>query len=211
MGKLSAATAGVIMAAAMLGASSARADMTLLSLVNPPGQTGTKYDLAFTATAKTTTISIGGYQTIAYEYVSGLSVTQGGGANLLSTTWTLTPGTLPGFGTDARIQPLDGNPRLWFGGFSAWDYDTFSQTFATTQGANYLLTFNFTNDSFAGVSALLNFAATATGSSALLVATNGLASAAPEPSTWAMALLGFAGLALVGYRRKRKARLLSCP
>jgi uncharacterized membrane protein len=32
-----------------------------------------------------------------------------------------------------------------------------------------------------------------------------LASAVPEPSTWAMMLLGFAGLGFVGYRTSRKA------
>ena len=30
--------------------------------------------------------------------------------------------------------------------------------------------------------------------------------AVPEPSTWAMMLLGFAGLGFAGYRRARKAR-----
>jgi hypothetical protein len=29
--------------------------------------------------------------------------------------------------------------------------------------------------------------------------------AVPEPSTWAMLLLGFAGLGLAGYRRKKKS------
>ena len=32
-----------------------------------------------------------------------------------------------------------------------------------------------------------------------------IGSAIPEPSTWAMMLLGFAGLGFVGYRRSRKA------
>ncbi len=196
----------------MLGASSAQAATTLLSLIDPPGQTGTPYSLDFTANAATTTISIGGYQTTAYEYVSGMSVTRGGGANLLTTAWTLTPGTPPGFGTDARIQPLGGYPRLWFGGFSSGDYDTFSQTFATTPDANYVLTFNFTNDSFAGLSALLNFGSSVFSSSALLVTTTGRVSvpSIPEPSTWAMMFLGFVGLGLAGYRRTRKTQLLSC-
>ena len=33
------------------------------------------------------------------------------------------------------------------------------------------------------------------------------ASAVPEPSTWAMMLLGFAGLGFFGYRRTVKARI----
>jgi hypothetical protein len=33
------------------------------------------------------------------------------------------------------------------------------------------------------------------------------ASAVPEPSTWAMMLLGFGGLAFAGYRRQNAANL----
>ena len=36
-------------------------------------------------------------------------------------------------------------------------------------------------------------------------------SAVPEPSTWAMVLLGFAGLGFAGYRRSRKGWALSIP
>jgi hypothetical protein len=34
---------------------------------------------------------------------------------------------------------------------------------------------------------------------------SGLSLAAPEPSTWAMMVLGFAGLGFAGYRKSRKA------
>jgi hypothetical protein len=33
--------------------------------------------------------------------------------------------------------------------------------------------------------------------------------AVPEPSTWAMMLLGFAGLGFAGYRRSRKASAIA--
>ena len=33
----------------------------------------------------------------------------------------------------------------------------------------------------------------------------GLSLAAPEPSTWAMMVIGFAGLGFAGYRKSRKA------
>jgi hypothetical protein len=36
---------------------------------------------------------------------------------------------------------------------------------------------------------------------------NGIAGAVPEPSTWAMMILGFAGLGLMGYPRSRKIEL----
>ena len=117
MGKLSAATAGVIMAAALFGVSSAQA-ATLLSLIDPPGQTGTMYDLIFKANADTTTISFGGYQTSAFEYVSGMSVTHGGGTNLLSTAWTLTKARCLE-ATPRLLSDGTGVPALWFGGFSS--------------------------------------------------------------------------------------------
>ena len=39
--------------------------------------------------------------------------------------------------------------------------------------------------------------------------TVGIASAVPEPSTWAMLLLGFAGIGFMAYRRKSKPALLA--
>jgi hypothetical protein len=42
----------------------------------------------------------------------------------------------------------------------------------------------------------------AVGDQLILDVTAGSAPVVPEPSTWAMMLLGFAGLGFVGYRRK---------
>ena len=39
--------------------------------------------------------------------------------------------------------------------------------------------------------------------------TNDVASAVPEPSTWAMMILGFAGLGFMAYRRKAKPALMA--
>jgi hypothetical protein len=39
----------------------------------------------------------------------------------------------------------------------------------------------------------------------------GLASAVPEPSTWAMMILGFAGVVLLTYRRRKLSNALSAP
>ena len=42
-----------------------------------------------------------------------------------------------------------------------------------------------------------------------LVFSNGLLPAIPEPSTWAMLLIGFAGIGFVAYRRKAKLALMA--
>ncbi len=180
-------TAGVV----LLGTSSARA-VTLLSLVNPPAQTDTPYDLSFTATAPTTEISIGGYDDPAFEFVFDVSVTLSGGANLLSESWVFTPAR-------SGSEATEGKGLLTFGDISPGNFDTFSQTFATTPGDTYLLSFLFANS--------LDGSSFSSDSSGLLVTTDGgfaRTLAVPELSTWTMALLGFIGLGLVGYRQARK-------
>jgi hypothetical protein len=193
MRKTLSATAVLIGAAALLGASPARA-VTLLSLINSPTTTDTPYDLFFTATASTTTLSIGGYDDPAFEYVFDLSVTHGGGANLLGQSWVFTP---------ARIgsEATEFGGLLKFGDIAVGNYDTFSQTFATIPGDTYLLSFQFANS--------IDGSSFPHDPSGLLVTTSGeLGStvAVPEPATWMMAVLGFVGLGLVGYRRGRKTQ-----
>jgi PEP-CTERM motif len=164
----------------------ARADTTLLSLIDPPAQTGTPFDLSFIADASTTTLSVGGYQVPAFEQVQFNGVTTGGGSNLLGGTWTLVPAA-SGSET-STMSDGTGVPALNFGAFVAGLYDTYSQTFATTPGATYEYAFEFSTQG---------------GPSGLLVTTTGSASVVPEPSTWAMMLIGFAGLGFAGYRRAR--------
>jgi hypothetical protein len=202
MGKTLSATALLIGAMALLGTSPARATTpvpltTLLSLVNSPTTTDTPYDLFFTAAGQTTTISIGGYDDPAYEYVWNISVRAalGGGANLLGGSWMFTPAR-----SGSEAEDYEG--LLTFGD-TLGNNDTFSQTFATTQGDTYLLSFDFAN--------CLEGMSCGPDPNGLLVTTSGnLAStkvlSVPEPSTWAMALLGFVGLGLVGYRRKTESR-----
>jgi hypothetical protein len=195
MRKTLSATAVLIAGIALLGTSSAPA-ATLLSLVNPPTTTDKPYDLFFTAEGSTTTISVGGYDDPAFEYVWDISVTRapGGGANLLGGSWVFTP-------AQSGSEATDYEGLLTFGDISPGNYDTFSQTFATTKGDAYLLSFDFAN-SLVG----LSFPSDPNG---LLVTTSGnLAQstvlAVPESTTWARALLGFVGLGLVGYCRGRK-------
>jgi PEP-CTERM motif len=193
MRKTLSATAVLIGAAALLGASPARA-VTLLSLFNSPTTTDTPYDLFFTATAPRTTISIAGYDDPAFEYVFDLAVTLGRGPNLLGQSWTFTPARIGSEATE-----FDG--VLKFGDIAVGNYDRFSQTFATIPGDTYLLSFQFANS--------INGSSFPGDPSGLLVTTSGeLASTVPvpEPATWMMALLGFVGLGFVGYRRGRKTR-----
>jgi PEP-CTERM motif len=51
--------------------------------------------------------------------------------------------------------------------------------------------------------------AIATSSETLSYVAGGVTATAPEPSTWAMMLLGFAGLGFAGYRRSQRAPAVS--
>ena len=196
-------TACIFLGAASLGASSARADVTLLSLINPTDQTTTHYSFDLTATATTTTISFGGYQKLDFEYVSEISVTPNAGGNLLGPAWKFRPAAV---GSDAWTLP-DGTsvPALWFAGLAS-EYDTFSQTFNTTPGAAYVLDFDFTSSLASDLlsPSLLSKVSEAVNSSAILVTTTALAPSVPEPSTWIMTVIGVAGLGVIRHRRRAR-------
>lgn len=184
---------------ALLGTSPVRAAVTpvkLLSLTNAPTTTDKAYDLFFTAKAgtTTTTISIGGYDHPGFEYVFDISVTLGGGANLLGESWVRTP-------AESGSEATQSNGLLTFGDISSGSFATFSQTFATTPGDTYLLSFHFANS--------LDGSSFPSDPSELLVTTSGAlgpTAVIPELNTWTMALLGFAGFGLFGYRQSRKTR-----
>jgi hypothetical protein len=178
---------------ALIATASGRAPTTLLSLTNSDAANGIVYNLDFLATDTTTTLSVAGYDEPSFINAHLNSVTaSGGGTNLLGGTWTLVPAAS---GSNPS-EEFDGTsvPGLVFGATGP-DYDIFSQTFATTPGVEYVYTFTYIN----------TFGGTPT---ALLVTTTGSAvGSVPEPSTWAMLLLGFAGLGFVGYRRSRRVQV----
>lgn len=195
MSKTLSAAAALIAGMALLGSSPARA-VTLLSLANSPTTTDKIYDLFFTAKAGTTktTLSIGGYDHPGFEYVFDTSVTLGGGANLLGESWVRTP-------AESGSEATQSNGLLTFGDLSSGSFATFSQSFATTPGDTYRLSFHFANS--------LDGSSFPSDPSELLITTSGglgRSVAIPELNTWTMALLGFAGLGLVGYRQSRKTQ-----
>jgi hypothetical protein len=100
---------------------------------------------------------------------------------LLGDTWTLV--RAPSGSSAFQLPDVTAVPALGFAGGAIGSYDTFSQTFATI------------NDLGAPGS---------NAPSGLLVTTS--ASAVPEPSTWLLALVGFAGLGYAGYRGARAPR-----
>lgn len=158
--------------------------ITLVDLVNAGAQAGTPFSFALTATSASTTISFAGYDVTNDEYIDHIAFADALGTNLLSASWTLTPG--PSVGAVAE-QNGDGS-GLHFYGQDDGAYDTFSQNVTTTPGSRYTLTFDFSN-----------YANTQDG---LRVTTNAVLAAVPEPVTWAMMVMGF-GLAGAGMRRSR--------
>jgi hypothetical protein len=176
---LAAAAAGWMLTMATPSGASA----VLLNLNDPPIQS-TMFDLSFRAYASETTLSVGGYQVPSWELVYDNSVSTGAGPNLLGGSWNFVPAASGSnsytFGDGTPV------PALGFGSYNGYN-DTYSQTFATTPGATYTYAFTF-NELDVGPSALL------------------VTTSVPEPSTWAMMLLGFAGLGFAGYRRVRGPR-----
>jgi hypothetical protein len=189
-------TAGGIWGTALFGQSAAQAT-TLLALTDPSSQIDTPFALNFTATAATTTLSVGGYQVQAGLLVQRNSVTLlGGGPQLLGMTWTFIPaasGSLAGQRSDFPFGQTGVN-ELEFDGSTVGSFDTFTQTIATTPGDVYTYAFVFSDP----VPPPLN------APSGFLVEISA-ASAVPEPSTWAMMLLGFAGLGFAFGQSRRKA------
>ncbi|THD72143.1 PEPxxWA-CTERM sorting domain-containing protein [Phenylobacterium sp.] len=175
--------------AALAISAPARADTTLLDLVDMPAGGG-PVSLDFVADDTTTTLSVAGYQVPSEFELSDNDVFAfGGGVNLLGQNWTFIAapaGSLAGQANDGT-----GVNSLEFAGVVAGSYDTFTQSVATTVGQTYVYSFNLSNS---GNNA----------PSGLRVVTSGLSTTAvPEPASWAMMLLGFGGLGAVLRRRPR--------
>ena len=180
--------AGALMAA--IAAAAAPAGATTFTLTNPPTQSGTLETLVFTATATESLVIDEGYQVNDLETLTNNMVTlSGGGPNLLGSAWQsrfAAVGSLSYTFNDGT--PV---PALGFAAQDPPNLDTFYQIFATVPGDTYTYSFNYSNNT-------AGFGATPS----KLVVT---ASSVPEPSTWAMLLLGFVGVGFATYRAQRRA------
>ena len=182
--------AGALTAAAICVAAVASAGATTLTLTNPPTQLDTPLTVTFTARGTQGILVDEGYQVNDIEYLTNNMVTlSGGGPNLLGSTWGQ---VFAAMGSNSSTYD-DGTPAPALA-FPAQDpplVDTFYQTFATVPGDSYTYSFNYTNNN-------TGFGATP---SLLVVSIDSV----PEASTWAMILLGFAGLGFASYRARRTA------
>ena len=182
--------AAALTAAAISMAVAAPAGATTLTLTNPPTQLKTPETVTFTARGAEGFVLDEGYQVNDIEYLTDNMVTlSSGGPNLLGSTWQ------QGFAAvgSNSFTMSDGTPvpELAFAAQDPPLVDSFYQTFATVPGDTYTYSFNYTNNNTGGGA-----------TPSLLVVSIG---SVPEASTWAMMLIGFAGLGFASYRARRTA------
>jgi hypothetical protein len=180
--------AGALTAAAIYAMAAVPAGA--LTLVDPPTQTNTPMTVIFTATATESLVIDEGYQVNDLETLTNnVVMLLGGGPNILGSIWQYRFAAL---GSNSYTF-ADGTliPALGFAGQDPPGTDTFYQKFATVPGDTYIYSFDYSNNTGGHGATPSKLVATAT--------------SVPEAGTWAMLLLGFAGLGLAGYRARRGA------
>jgi hypothetical protein len=186
------ALAAALAAATVAGANANT--LVLLNLTNPPGQTDTPYSFSFfTNGAFPLYLTVQGYQVPSFEEVTNNVVSDSlGDSQLLGQTWRFYPAL---HGSDTSQYDDGGGTGangLSFGAVTPPYVDSYQQVFNSTQsGESFTYSFDFSNNSNNEPSYLR-----------VMVSTS---SAIPEPSTWSMMVLGFAGLGYAGFRTTRKA------
>jgi hypothetical protein len=168
-------------------------------LVDPPGQSATPYSFDFLATgAFPIYLTVQAYQVPAFMQVTNNVVSDSlGDAQLLSPTWAFFPAAQ---GSDtSQYSDGSGVNALSFGAVTPPYLDTYQQSFASTVGGeSFDYSFDFSNDG--GTPSYLRITVSTSPS---FSGVGGV----PEPSTWAMMVLGFAGLGFAGYRSRKAASL----
>jgi hypothetical protein len=178
----------------------------------------TEYDASFVATDASTNLSFAFREDPAFLFLDDVSVTTGGGPNLITnggfedgplgasapTGWTYLNtfgATFGGFVNDNN--PHSGSNNYYDGAVQA--YDGITQNFATVVGQTYNVSFWLADNSgAANYSALsTNGDITDTGGNGinLVVYAGGVPVGVPEPATWAMMILGMAGIGATLRRR----------
>lgn len=169
---------------------------TLLDIVNPAIQSNTPYVLDFVAGSTSTDIQIEGYQLPSYEQATDITLTTGGGSNLLGENWTYTPAPSGALAFQYDDGYGKGTNALDFGGVTVDSYDQFDQTITTVVGQTYDLSFLFTED-YTGPS---EFVVSASDTDPVL--------ATPEPGTLSLMLVGLGVLGSITVLRKRNGQAL---
>jgi hypothetical protein len=177
---------------AAVGVSSSAHATELLNLINPVYDTSASYNLVFTATSTSSTLTDGGYQVPGFtQFIDNSVVDNGGGSNLLGQTWVFTPAAS---GSDTE-QFNDGTSvnGLDFGGVTEGSYDEYSQTFATVVGDTY--TYSFNVPYFDG-----------NPDGYFVTVTNAtVGGGVPEPATWALMISGILCLGMALRQRRAMA------
>jgi hypothetical protein len=195
-----------------------------------PHDTPVTYTVDFTASLADTSLSLAFREDPAFLSVTDITLTDltnpsgnlvlngdfslgpVGSENPLNWTFQNT------FGADASGVVQDGcqggSASCWFDG-SVQAYDELSQTISTTVGDMYEVSFSaIDNGSLTTYSALsTNGNTTGTGGNGVDILVYAQAAPpplnTPEPSTWAMMILGFAGMGFIAYRKANRPSALA--
>ena len=180
----------------------AAAQVTLVDLIDIPAQVSTPSSTLdptqfFTATSTSTTLTIAGYDVPASFALVNIMLASSSAptTNVLGAHFTYTAAPCSPLAGEGNLG-THGTYDLSFRGGCVGGYDSFAQTFATSIGETYNLSYLFTlvtNGGRTGTAVPNGLRITA-GDAALTAAV-------PEPATWAMMLLGFGA---IGFQMRRK-------
>ena len=195
----------VVALGAVVSATSARADTSLLDQKNAPSQENTFYNLSFTPTDPEVVLTVSGYDVPATEDLTHNSLSaEGATANLLGSAWDIGPMS----DTTYQQEYPDGTnvSAIEFGNYTEGDYDSFSQSLQLIVGETYNYSFLFSapdesGDEFGEGNGLRVTVSNAIADTPVTV------SSAPEPSSWALMLGGAGAMGLALRSRRRRPKL----